>query len=231
MSRIGFSLLILGFLAVAAPIGHATVEASNGAAPSQPQIEWRKVEVRRGETLQSVSMRLYGTTRKWKDLFQWNRHEIQNFDKVEVGALLRAMGPFVAEAEFASRSKIQAALNSSNQTGSQESQAETGPKSLPEDRGSVGATAVNAENLSEAQQSSVALEVSKVQERVVAPVRPIRVHFEREPASESESQELIGDGGQGEDANQSQGFNRDRKVTEKKRDEGLARGFREMELP
>jgi LysM repeat protein len=49
-------------------------------------------EVQRGETLQAISQKYFGTTRKWHALFQANRELLKTPQQVEPGMKLRIVG-------------------------------------------------------------------------------------------------------------------------------------------
>ena len=46
-------------------------------------------KVQKGETLQKISMKLYGTTRKWKKLFDLNKDLLKSPDKIRPGMTIK----------------------------------------------------------------------------------------------------------------------------------------------
>jgi len=57
------------------------------AAPSAPT--HTDYTVQKGDTLGKISMKIYGTSRKWKEIFEANRDRLQNPDRLKVGQVLR----------------------------------------------------------------------------------------------------------------------------------------------
>lgn len=46
------------------------------------------ITVKRGDTLQRISMRYYGTTRRWHEIFKLNSAKLNSFNSIEVGQVL-----------------------------------------------------------------------------------------------------------------------------------------------
>lgn len=51
--------------------------------------EYMEVTVQRGDTLQAISERIYGTTRLWTELYLLNQERIANYDQLQGGTILR----------------------------------------------------------------------------------------------------------------------------------------------
>lgn len=49
------------------------------------QLAKKKVVVQKGDTLQKISMRLFGTTRLWTEVYLMNKDQIKSFNEIEVG--------------------------------------------------------------------------------------------------------------------------------------------------
>ncbi|NUM89563.1 MAG: LysM peptidoglycan-binding domain-containing protein [Bdellovibrionales bacterium] len=56
---------------------------------SSPVALAQETTVRKGESLQSISQRLYGTSRRWKEIYAWNRDRLPSPDSVRAGMRLR----------------------------------------------------------------------------------------------------------------------------------------------
>lgn len=52
-------------------------------------LEFIEVKVRPGDTLQKISSKLYGTTKKWLQIYSLNKDVISNRDIITVGAVLK----------------------------------------------------------------------------------------------------------------------------------------------
>jgi len=66
-----------------------TIASTDSAPATARGVEETQVKVMPGDTLQKISMKHFGTTRKWKNIFDWNRNVLGNKDIVEVGTVLR----------------------------------------------------------------------------------------------------------------------------------------------
>lgn len=53
------------------------------------QEEFTNYTVQKGDTLQKISMKLFGTTKKWKKIFNANRDVLKSPDKVKPGMVLK----------------------------------------------------------------------------------------------------------------------------------------------
>ena len=62
---------------------HSKIKAKRLKAEGNATLS--RTTVQRGETLQGVSQRLYGTTRLWTELYLVNKNRISNFDNLKVG--------------------------------------------------------------------------------------------------------------------------------------------------
>ena len=68
-----------------------------------------QVDVKPGDTLQKISDRYYGTTRRWKEIQVWNAARLRNSNALEVGTKITLLGvnskpeatPAVVKAEAA----------------------------------------------------------------------------------------------------------------------------------
>lgn len=91
----------------------APAPATNfGPSVSEPAIErpavaakpeFTEYKVQKGDTLQKISMKFYGTTKKWKKLFEINKEVMKSPDKIHPGMVLKipAAGAAVEkESEF-----------------------------------------------------------------------------------------------------------------------------------
>ena len=66
-------------------------------APSEQQVvekaeakeELADYKVQKGETLQKISMKLFGTTKKWKKLFDLNKDVLKSPDKIRPGMVIK----------------------------------------------------------------------------------------------------------------------------------------------
>jgi nucleoid-associated protein YgaU len=56
-------------------------------APSKVTVI-KKYTVRKGDTLQSISRKFYGTTRRWNELYKLNRSRLKNSDKIYPGQVI-----------------------------------------------------------------------------------------------------------------------------------------------
>ncbi|MDD4879235.1 MAG: LysM peptidoglycan-binding domain-containing protein [Candidatus Omnitrophica bacterium] len=56
-------------------------------------------KVQKGETLQKISMKLYGTTKKWKKLYDLNRDVLKSPDKIRPGMTIKVPATKAAETE------------------------------------------------------------------------------------------------------------------------------------
>lgn len=63
-------------------------------APSEEQVvekeeEFVDYKVQKGDTLQKISMKLFGTTKKWKELFDLNKDVLKSPDKIRPGMVIK----------------------------------------------------------------------------------------------------------------------------------------------
>ncbi len=53
-----------------------------------PQANMEKYTVQKGDTLQKVSNKFYGTTKKWKKIFEANKENVKGFNKIYPGQVI-----------------------------------------------------------------------------------------------------------------------------------------------
>lgn len=58
------------------------------AEPVAPAVNMEKYTVQRGDTLQKISMKFYGTTRKWNKIFEANKDKLKAPNRVYPGQVL-----------------------------------------------------------------------------------------------------------------------------------------------
>jgi nucleoid-associated protein YgaU len=72
--------------------GYITETQSPALEVSEPQLEapvsYEKYTVQKGDTLQKISMHFYGTTKRWKKIFNANSGLLKTPDKVRAGQVL-----------------------------------------------------------------------------------------------------------------------------------------------
>ena len=72
--------------------GYITETQSQTSEVSQPQLEtptsYEKYTVQKGDTLQKISMHFYGTSKRWKKIFNANKDLLKTPNKVRVGQVL-----------------------------------------------------------------------------------------------------------------------------------------------
>ncbi|NQS99473.1 MAG: LysM peptidoglycan-binding domain-containing protein [Candidatus Omnitrophica bacterium] len=57
-------------------------------AKAEKKVVLQTYKVRKGDTLQKISQKFYGTTKKWSALFEANKDRLKSPDKVYPGQLL-----------------------------------------------------------------------------------------------------------------------------------------------
>lgn len=67
--------------------------------PEVKKEEYVTYKVRKGDTLQKISQKFYGTTKKWRKIFLANKDKLKNPDKVRAGQTLR-IPQAVGESEY-----------------------------------------------------------------------------------------------------------------------------------
>lgn len=68
----------------AAPAARRRPMPRESYAPAKPRAGQTYV-IKKGDTLQKISRKFYGTTRKWRTIYEANRGTIKNYDKLSVG--------------------------------------------------------------------------------------------------------------------------------------------------
>jgi LysM repeat protein len=53
-----------------------------------PEINIEKYTVQKGDTLQKISQKFYGTTRKWKKIYELNKDTLKSPDKIRAGQVI-----------------------------------------------------------------------------------------------------------------------------------------------
>ena len=56
--------------------------------PQKRQEQSRTYTVQRGDTLSKISLRYFGTTKRWKDIYNANKNKITNINQLKVGTQL-----------------------------------------------------------------------------------------------------------------------------------------------
>lgn len=56
--------------------------------PRMPKIQMRTYKVKKGDTLQKISAKFYGTTKKWLSLYKANKDKLKGPDKIRPGQTL-----------------------------------------------------------------------------------------------------------------------------------------------
>ena len=74
------SLIVLSLIFTAS-LGHAE------------SADWMEVKVKKNESLQDVSFRLYGTSRRWQEIYKNNTDQIKNPNWVSSGIVLKVAKP------------------------------------------------------------------------------------------------------------------------------------------
>lgn len=64
-------------------------EAPKGAAPAQKSIKITSYTVEPKDTLQKISLKVYGTTKKWKKIYEANADQLKSPDRINVGRVLK----------------------------------------------------------------------------------------------------------------------------------------------
>lgn len=72
---------------VAEPAPATNFEAEGPAAAASEELTNYKVQ--KGDTLQKISMKLFGTTKKWKKLFDMNKDVLKSPDKLRPGMVIK----------------------------------------------------------------------------------------------------------------------------------------------
>lgn len=67
---------------------------------------WRIETLQKGEDLSLFSQRIYGTTKRWREILEWNKDRITNPDLIYVGAELRVREDKVEAAALPAGSMI-----------------------------------------------------------------------------------------------------------------------------
>lgn len=81
----------------AAPITPQTEAFSDtfSAAPESPAWEGQKEQaledytIQKGDTLQKVSQKYFGTTKRWREIYELNRDTLKGPDKIRVGQVIK----------------------------------------------------------------------------------------------------------------------------------------------
>lgn len=69
-------------------IGGGSITESTTPAPGVSLAKTEKYTVQKGDTLQKISQRFYGTTRKWNKIFQANQDRLRAPDKIYPGQVI-----------------------------------------------------------------------------------------------------------------------------------------------
>lgn len=70
-------------------INYVLSEQGAGETDGEAREEFTNYTVQKGETLQKISMKFFGTTKKWKHIFDANRDTLKSPDKVRPGMTLK----------------------------------------------------------------------------------------------------------------------------------------------
>ena len=78
----------------AAPTTNFEASTANQRVSPETQLietkeEFADYKVQKGETLQKISLKLYGTTKKWKKLFNLNKEMLKSPDKIRPGMVIK----------------------------------------------------------------------------------------------------------------------------------------------
>jgi len=75
--------------AVTAPAPETNFEAAPSLEKVKAKEEFTDYKVQKGETLQKISMKLFGTTKKWKKLYDLNKDILKSPDKLRPGMVIK----------------------------------------------------------------------------------------------------------------------------------------------
>ncbi len=64
------------------------ITESAGLETTEPQGTYEKYTVQKGDTLQKISKKYYGTTKNWYKIFKLNKDMIKGFDKIYPGQVI-----------------------------------------------------------------------------------------------------------------------------------------------
>jgi nucleoid-associated protein YgaU len=64
------------------------IEAPQAMQVREEQLAYTTYKVKKGQTLQDISKEVYGTTKKWKKIYNVNKDKIKNPDKIYAGQVL-----------------------------------------------------------------------------------------------------------------------------------------------
>ena len=73
------------------PHGHGTkpeAKPSEGKVEAGASAEKEYYVVQKGDTLQKISEKFFGTTKKWKDIYEANRKVLKSPDRIRAGQKL-----------------------------------------------------------------------------------------------------------------------------------------------
>ena len=72
-----------GYMAESEPVEQMTQEAASG------NLRYEQYTVKKGDTLQKISRKFYGTTKKWNSIFEANRDVLKGPDKIYSGQVIK----------------------------------------------------------------------------------------------------------------------------------------------
>ena len=73
---------------IAAPKQHGA-KGGHVAAHASPGVHAKTYTVQRGDTLQKISQKIYGTTKSWQKIFDANKSKLKKPDMIVVGMVLQ----------------------------------------------------------------------------------------------------------------------------------------------
>lgn len=121
--------------------------------------QFGEVQVQKGETLQAISQRIYGTTRLWTEIFLLNQDTLHTYDQVKVGMTLK----YFPVSDFSPASSLASGGGASDQKVAPET-----PDSSPSVTGSVS----DEQSVAAATQAAPVTPAVETQKAEAAPVAP-----------------------------------------------------------